>query len=195
MEQNNIDKKTLGMRIRSIRQSLGMTMDEFGSKIDNKAKSGTVANWEMGKNSPNNTRLKKIAELGNVSVSFLLYGEESDPFENFKTNLTKSFTKPIKQATSKMRDDLEHSRSQNHINSINYISNFDFSKLETIDLYTIATFVESLDKAKNDKSFKLFRDTVDYLTDFIDSESDKDDLIQARDKIINELNKYIDSLD
>ena len=47
-------------------------MTDFGKKIDSNAKSGTVANWETGKNLPNNNRLLKIAKLGNVTVDELL---------------------------------------------------------------------------------------------------------------------------
>lgn len=65
----------VGNRIKSIRINKGLSMDEFAIMIDNKAKSGTVANWETGKNLPNNARLKRIAEIGEVSVEFLLTGD------------------------------------------------------------------------------------------------------------------------
>lgn len=64
----------VGQRIKNIRQQEGLSMDDFGSKVDGKAKSGAVANWETGKNLPNSNRLKRIAEIGNVSVDFLLHG-------------------------------------------------------------------------------------------------------------------------
>ncbi|MDT2849720.1 helix-turn-helix transcriptional regulator [Vagococcus carniphilus] len=65
----------VGGRIKSIRTFKGLSMDEFAKMIDDKAKSGTVANWETGKNLPNNARLKKIAEIGGVSVNYLLSGD------------------------------------------------------------------------------------------------------------------------
>lgn len=71
---NELEKKKLGNRIRAIRLDLDLTMDEFAKKVDDKAKSGTVANWETGKNAPNKKRLAKIAEFGNVSVNYLLHG-------------------------------------------------------------------------------------------------------------------------
>lgn len=73
------DLKEVGKRIRKIRISLGLSMEEFAKKIDEKAKSGTVSNWETGKNLPNNERLKKIADLGNINVEYLLSG---NPFDN-----------------------------------------------------------------------------------------------------------------
>lgn len=71
------DPSEVGNRIRKIRFKLGYSMAEFARHIDEKAKSGTVSNWETGKNLPNNKRLKKIAELGEVSLMYLLKGEKS----------------------------------------------------------------------------------------------------------------------
>lgn len=69
-----IDKIEVGHRINSIRERLGLSMTEFGKRIDDTAKSGTINNWVRGKNLPNNERLKRIAELGNISVDELLHG-------------------------------------------------------------------------------------------------------------------------
>lgn len=68
------DPKSVGQRIRNIRQILGYSMEQFAKKIDDKAKSGTVSNWETGKNLPNSKRLKTIAELGDVTIDYLLEG-------------------------------------------------------------------------------------------------------------------------
>lgn len=71
MEINN---KEVGFRIKSIRQKNGKTTKEFGSLIDG-ASDSLVSRWERGVNLPNTKRLKLIAELGNVSVNELLYGD------------------------------------------------------------------------------------------------------------------------
>lgn len=71
----DVNTDEVGFRIREIRkETLGLSMADFAEKIDGKAKSGTVSNWETGKNLPNNERIKRIAELGNISVDELLYG-------------------------------------------------------------------------------------------------------------------------
>lgn len=64
----------VGRRIRKIRFELGMTMSQFANEIDQAAKSGTVSNWETGKNLPNRVRTKRIAALGNTTIDFILYG-------------------------------------------------------------------------------------------------------------------------
>lgn len=67
----------LGQKIMSIRNDLGLTQNEFGQLIDKKnqvkkVKSGTVGNWEQGRNKPNKRRLAIIADLGNITIDELL---------------------------------------------------------------------------------------------------------------------------
>lgn len=72
-----MDKIEISNRIKNIRNSLGLSMEAFGEKIDKEkpVKSGVVSNWENGKQLPNKKRLKRIAELGNMSIDNLLYGD------------------------------------------------------------------------------------------------------------------------
>ncbi|MCW6652571.1 helix-turn-helix domain-containing protein [Aerococcaceae bacterium NML191292] len=68
----DIDKKHVGLRIKSIRQNKGMNLEEFG-KLFNVSKSN-VSHWEAGNTLPNAERLKAIAKIGDISVDELLYG-------------------------------------------------------------------------------------------------------------------------
>ena len=71
---DNINKKAVGNRIKTIRTQKGLTMKEFGKLIEEAAQS-LVTRWENGTSIPNNERLKKIADLGDMSVNELLYGD------------------------------------------------------------------------------------------------------------------------
>ena len=71
---NSINKKAVGHRIKTIRTQKGLTMKEFGKLIEEAAQS-LVTRWENGTSIPNNERLKKIADLGGISVNELLYGD------------------------------------------------------------------------------------------------------------------------
>lgn len=68
-----VPNRGFGERVRQIRQQLKMTQDEFGKKFDPPASKGIVSRWEHG-GTPNNARLQKIADLGHVSVDYLLNG-------------------------------------------------------------------------------------------------------------------------
>ncbi|GMX40763.1 hypothetical protein ScKU71_19890 [Streptococcus canis] len=66
------DKMEIGNRIKEIRMKRGETQSKFGEKL--LASKGNVATWEKGTSIPTTKRLKQIAELGNVSVDYILYG-------------------------------------------------------------------------------------------------------------------------
>ena len=68
---------TLGSRIRDIRENLGLSMAEFATKISPPAASSNVSNWENNKVKPNAERTKSIAELGGVTIDYLLTGKKS----------------------------------------------------------------------------------------------------------------------
>lgn len=80
LESKKEKNKVIGKRISDIRKSIGLTMEEFGSRMTPPASKGAVSNWENGYNLPNNERLKRIAELGNVPVLYLLEGKDATDF-------------------------------------------------------------------------------------------------------------------
>ena len=63
----------MGRSIKNIRITNGLTMEELGARL--KTSKASVNNWEKGVNLPNKQRLKKIAELGGITVNELLYGD------------------------------------------------------------------------------------------------------------------------
>jgi len=67
-----VNVNQVGQRIKSIRLSLGDSMESFGKRLN--TSKASVNNWEKGVNLPNSERLKKIADLDNITVNELLYG-------------------------------------------------------------------------------------------------------------------------
>lgn len=99
MKTNKNDPKSVGLRIKNIRQIIGDTMEQFAKKIDDKAKSGTVSNWETGKNMPNNKRLARIADLGGVTVEYLLEGKSfTKEFSTIPQEEKKEYLRKIKNS-------------------------------------------------------------------------------------------------
>lgn len=89
-----INKKSVGKRIQSVRKKLGLTLEEFGLLVENAQKSN-VSKWERGSSIPSNSRLKKIAELGSVSTDWLLYGS---PIEGMINELKKLYSEQNEDA-------------------------------------------------------------------------------------------------
>lgn len=67
-----MSRKFISQRIKIIRLSLGKNKREFGEIFDPPASDSIVSRWEADKSIPNAERLKKIADLGNISVDELL---------------------------------------------------------------------------------------------------------------------------
>lgn len=78
--QMQLNKINIGKRIKEIRKSGSWTLEEFGELIF-KASKGTVSHWEKGSYLPNKERIKQIANIGNVSLNWLMYGDVRDYLE------------------------------------------------------------------------------------------------------------------
>lgn len=74
-----INKKEVGQRIRNLRNSMDLSMDKFGKLIGDLPRS-TVNNWERGINLPKQDTLNRIAEVGNTTNEYLLYGDQENQY-------------------------------------------------------------------------------------------------------------------
>ena len=70
--------KNIGYKIKGIREENELSMEKFGELFDPPASKGVVSNWENDYNYPNKQRVERIAELGNMTVNELLYGEKNN---------------------------------------------------------------------------------------------------------------------
>lgn len=70
----NINKVKVGERIFNIRNSLNLTLEQFGKDKEINAERSNVSKWERGATLPNRSRLEAISKKGNITVNELLYG-------------------------------------------------------------------------------------------------------------------------
>lgn len=75
--QVSIDKYEVGKRIKTLRLSKGMTLEQFGELFDPQASKSIVSRWESGKSMPSNERLRIISDELDISMRYLLYGEKT----------------------------------------------------------------------------------------------------------------------
>lgn len=101
------NKKLVGKRIQAIRLEKGLTLEQFGELIG--ASKSSISEWESGKHLPpaksiisrwekgvmlpNNSRINKIAQLGNLTVNELLYGDNANDIEELEQRLFEIPTK------------------------------------------------------------------------------------------------------
>ncbi|MDD2319134.1 MAG: helix-turn-helix transcriptional regulator [Geobacteraceae bacterium] len=70
-----MDKKSIGARIRKIRNSLGHNQTEFGRLVN--VSNASVSAYENGDAYPTIGALIKIAQLGNVTIEWLIMGVDA----------------------------------------------------------------------------------------------------------------------
>jgi DNA-binding XRE family transcriptional regulator len=87
VKRQDINKHEVAERIKIVRKELcGMTQADFGIALnpENPIRQSTVREWETGKILPNTERQIKIAKLGGVTVSWLLFGDDKENLQNHK---------------------------------------------------------------------------------------------------------------
>lgn len=84
---------TLGMRIKTARENIGMSQTELAVAIGIKPASGVISNWERDLNKPDAEKIVKLCDVLDVSASFLLdyYGKSSFEFSSFEEEHIKKY--------------------------------------------------------------------------------------------------------
>ena len=68
--------ETIGDRIATLRKRRAWNQDQLADKLD--VSKQTISNWETGNKSPRMGKVEELAELFNVSKSFIIDGQDSD---------------------------------------------------------------------------------------------------------------------
>ncbi|OTO77430.1 MULTISPECIES: helix-turn-helix domain-containing protein [unclassified Enterococcus] len=71
-----VDKTAMGIRIQKNRKKREETLEKFGKKFTRPVGKNVVNRWEKGINIPDIERLMNVAYLGNVTVSYILFGDD-----------------------------------------------------------------------------------------------------------------------
>lgn len=67
--------------IKIIREKLKLDQAEFAKMLDLDSKQ-TISNWETGRRRPSYEHLEKLAEIGGVTIDWILYGRVMPPVED-----------------------------------------------------------------------------------------------------------------
>lgn len=173
----NVNKKNVGLRIRQIRNSLNLTLEEFGKIFSLDANSklnagkSNVSTWERGDSLPNKQRLEIIAKKGNMTVNELLYGSIDEFLENnLETLVNNTFAnndvlnylgnnKSFFFLPSTEQDnfiDYLKSKSEVNIKEIDkFISNFDILLEEFIREVILVNIENNIDVLKSKKELAI----------------------------------------
>lgn len=140
----------VGKQIRSLRLSLGETMEEFGTRFN--TSKGTINNWEKGRNLPNKESLLKIAILLDTTVENLLHSRFGKvEFEKRMRNRDTELRELIFEELVIFLNELKY-------NEFNYIVR-ESEKISTI----VSLIIKSETDDKEEKLKEFVNDLVDNL--------------------------------
>lgn len=175
----SINKQELGKRIKNIRLSLGKNMREFGELNGLNATDSVVSKWEKGKTIPSPERLKKLAEIGNISVEELLNGPKRF------SDLTVEEKKIITERMKKFREDFRKKDAEFVYNELLRLADNDLKEHEIDFLNSSFKFMNVSDinenlyisylftRLKVDKEKKHNSDTIKEIAQEISTDIDK----------------------
>ncbi|MDQ8460622.1 helix-turn-helix domain-containing protein [Enterococcus faecium] len=149
------DNKDIGNRIKALRISLGLTMEEFGKKFIPAADKSLVSRWEKGTSLPNNERLKRISELGGVSMIYLLEGKmTASDMENAPQDTIFTLKQSIEGDTNELTENVFNY-------SLDFINNYtNYDDLETWSINNLYKLLFTLRKIDNENLSKNTKDFI-----------------------------------
>lgn len=185
-----LDKKAVGLRIKTIRQEKGMTLEEFG-KLFGAGKSN-VSKWEKGSTLPNPERLKAIAKIGDVTVEELLNGSPRYDWDKVEENLRDSYSFTI--AGDLYSIPFEEKIFSKLKNTLENIEDVTFSSDDILTFYQdcierniIITDYSSLISYLKER-VEEYNDIIQGVSDFDEKEDTATGLLSA---ILGSRNKYL----
>lgn len=123
----------LANKIRSIRFSLGETMEEFGARFN--TSKATINNWEKGRNKPNKNNLLIIANLGGLSVEELIMSNKQIYFKKrLKERILHYINHPIDEFRDEFGTFLEQYQDEIFSRILNEASKISIDDLSYIDI-------------------------------------------------------------
>jgi len=88
-KSNQLHKDMMGKKIKMLRYKIGLFASEVSLMIDKK-NPGLVSGWEVGRNMPNDRRMRKLADILGTTVSILLTGLTEEDLLDIPTKNRKS---------------------------------------------------------------------------------------------------------
>jgi len=100
-----------GKRIKQLRLSCGLTIEEFGKKLENSPRA-TISNWERGTNLPNPQKLKLLSTITNSAIDWIKWGTLEEYITSYLIDRGyELYIKDFPEAPHKIFKDIQESYS------------------------------------------------------------------------------------
>lgn len=151
-----MNQKEVGKKIKSIRESQGLTREEFAKKLN--VSIYTVANYEQGQRGSNTNTLKKIAKALGVSAEELLIESHKEEMKRFANSWNSKSEEEKNSIINKTKEKWETEEKETIINTIINIAD----KADTIDFFLNEDNTMNYEKTK--QMFDIFVNTMKLIT-------------------------------
>lgn len=197
----------LGKRIKEIRFKMGKSQEEFGELFNPPAPKSAVSRWEHG-GSPNKKRIKKIAQLGNISVDYLLNGSIDQSIAESRSEYEELLERAINNKLSsedrkrinelkletstmwhKIAQPMETEEDENDAYIYEFV-NFESKKLSRTDKLLYGKYIDLVNQISNFSNSDKAKKALGQLILDLNIASSATGLI-SKEIIINDLNKYL----
>lgn len=155
-----MNQKEVGKKIKSIRESQGLTREEFAKKLN--VSIYTVANYEQGQRGSNTNTLKKIAKALGVSTEELLIEKHKEDMKNFANSWNSKSEEERNSIINKTKEKWETEEKETIINTIINIAD----KADTIDFFLNEDNTMNYEKTK--QMFDILVNTMKFICDSSD---------------------------
>lgn len=152
-----MNQKEIGKRIKTIRESQGLTREEFAQKLN--VSIHTVANYEQGQRGSNMKVLNKIAEALGVPIFDLIGEEYTNAMKDFTDNWNNKSATEKDILIAKTKEKWEVEGKETIINTIINIAD----KADTIDFFLNEDNTINYEKSK--QMFDIFVNTMRLICD------------------------------
>lgn len=152
-----MNQKEIGRRIKSIRESQGLSREEFAQILN--VTERTVANYEQGQRGSNTKVLNRIAEALGVSIDELLTESHKKEMKSFANSWNSKSEEERNSIINKTKEKWETEEKEDIINTIIKVAD----KADTIDFFLNEDNTMNYEKSK--KMFDILVNTMKFVCD------------------------------
>ncbi|EGP4752364.1 helix-turn-helix domain-containing protein [Enterococcus faecium] len=141
-----MENNVIGTQISSLRKKFGLTQEDLANKLGFSKQ--TVSNWETGLKTPRMGAIQKMADLFNVSKSFIIEGVEEPPSTSIE-KIYNQLSSPRQQKVYNFATKELEEQKQEQANT--QVSPIEKEEKNSDEIYTLAAHSDDPDKTYTDE--------------------------------------------
>jgi len=161
-----LENNVIGTQISLLRKKFGLTQEDLANKLGFSKQ--TISNWETGLKTPRMGAIQKIADLFNVSKSFIIEGIEEAPSASIE-KIYNQLSPPRQQKVYNFaKQELKEQQEQNKA-----VIPIEKEEKNSDEIYTLAAHSDDPDKTYTDEEISEIEAFLDQVKADYDKKHNK----------------------